>query len=38
MASVSTLSWKPQHTFVISGPVEHVTGDPHSSEEGDPDE
>ena len=29
-----SLTWKPQHTFVISGPVEHVAGDPHASEEG----
>jgi spermidine/putrescine transport system ATP-binding protein len=26
------LSWKPQHTFVISGPHAHVAGDPHSAE------
>ena len=32
------LTWKPQHTFVISGPVEHAAGDPHATEEGDPDE
>jgi len=32
------LTWKPQHTFVISGPAEHVAGDPHMSEEGDTDE
>ena len=25
------LTWKPQHTFVISGPAEHVAGDPHTS-------
>jgi len=33
-----TLTWKPQHTFVISGPAEHVAGDPHTSEEGETDE
>ena len=33
-----TLTWKPQHTFVISGPAEHVAGDPHMSEEGETDE
>jgi hypothetical protein len=33
-----TLTWKPQHTFVISGPAEHVSGDPHTSEEGETDE
>ncbi len=32
------LTWKPQHTFVISGPAEHAAGDPHASEEGDTDE
>ena len=32
------LTWKPQHTFVISGPVEHIAGDPHSSGEGETDE
>jgi spermidine/putrescine transport system ATP-binding protein len=32
------LTWKPQHTFVISGPAEHVAGDPHTPEEGDIDE
>ena len=32
------LTWKPQHTFVISGPVEHVAGDPHTAEEGATDE
>ena len=32
------LTWKPQHTFVISGPAEHVAGDPHITEEGDTDE
>jgi spermidine/putrescine transport system ATP-binding protein len=32
------LTWKPQHTFVISGPAEHVAGDPHSAEEGEIDE
>jgi spermidine/putrescine transport system ATP-binding protein len=32
------LTWKPQHTFVISGPVEHVPGDPHATEEGATDE
>ena len=32
------LTWKPQHTFVISGPAEHVAGDPHASEEGETDE
>ena len=32
------LTWKPQHTFVISGPVEHVAGDPHGSGEGETDE
>ena len=31
------LTWKPQHTFVISGPAEHVAGDPHASEEGETD-
>ncbi len=28
------LTWKPQHTFVIAGSAEHVSGDPHSPEEG----
>jgi spermidine/putrescine transport system ATP-binding protein len=28
------LTWRPQHTFVIAGPAEHVPGDPHSPEEG----
>ncbi|MGZ8562319.1 MAG: ABC transporter ATP-binding protein [Candidatus Limnocylindria bacterium] len=32
------LTWKPQHTFVISGPVEHVAGDAHATEEGVSDE
>jgi spermidine/putrescine transport system ATP-binding protein len=32
------LTWKPQHTFVISGPAEHVAGDPHIPEEGGTDE
>jgi spermidine/putrescine transport system ATP-binding protein len=32
------LTWKPQHTFVISGTPEHVAGDPHTTEEGEPDE
>jgi spermidine/putrescine transport system ATP-binding protein len=32
------LTWKPQHTFVISGPAEHVDGDPHIPEEGGTDE
>jgi len=32
------LTWKPQHTFVISGPAEHVAGDPHTPEEGEIDE
>jgi len=32
------LTWKPQHTFVISGPAEHVAGDPHLTEEGESDE
>jgi spermidine/putrescine transport system ATP-binding protein len=33
------LTWKPQHTFVISGPAEHHAGDPHApEEEGDTDE
>jgi spermidine/putrescine transport system ATP-binding protein len=27
------LTWKPQHSFVISGPAEHVAGDPHGDEE-----
>ena len=27
------LTWKPQHTFVIGGPADHVAGDPHTSEE-----
>jgi spermidine/putrescine transport system ATP-binding protein len=31
------LTWKPQHTFVISGPAEHVSGDPHLPEEGETD-
>jgi spermidine/putrescine transport system ATP-binding protein len=31
------LTWKPQHTFVISGSPEHVPGDPHLSEEGETD-
>ena len=26
------LSWKPQHTFVIHGPADHVEGDPHAPE------
>ena len=32
------LTWKPQHTFVISGSVEHAAGDPHLTEEGETDE
>jgi spermidine/putrescine transport system ATP-binding protein len=32
------LTWKPQHTFVISGPAEHVDGDPQIPEEGGTDE
>jgi spermidine/putrescine transport system ATP-binding protein len=32
------LTWKPQHTFVISGSAEPVVGDPHASEEGETDE
>jgi spermidine/putrescine transport system ATP-binding protein len=32
------LTWKPQHTFVISGAAEHVAGDPHTTEEGETDE
>ena len=32
------LTWKPQHTFVISGPAEHAAGDPHGTEEGATDE
>jgi len=32
------LTWKPQHTFVIGGPNEHATGDPHVPEEGETDE
>ncbi|HEX9635770.1 MAG TPA: ABC transporter ATP-binding protein [Candidatus Limnocylindria bacterium] len=32
------LTWKPQHTFVISGPAGHVGGDPHIPEEGEIDE
>ena len=32
-----SLTWKPQHTFVISGAAEHVAGDPHLSEEGETD-
>ncbi|MGZ6214080.1 MAG: ABC transporter ATP-binding protein [Candidatus Limnocylindria bacterium] len=31
------LTWKPQHTFVISGSAEHIEGDPHIPEEGDTD-
>jgi spermidine/putrescine transport system ATP-binding protein len=31
------LTWKPQHTFVISGSAEHIAGDPHLPEEGDTD-
>jgi spermidine/putrescine transport system ATP-binding protein len=31
------LTWKPQHTFVISGPAEHAAGDPHLPEEGETD-
>ncbi len=31
------LTWKPQHTFVISGPAEHIAGDPHAPEEGETD-
>ena len=39
MGSTSQLTWKPQHTFVISGPAEHHAGDPHvTEEEGDTDE
>jgi spermidine/putrescine transport system ATP-binding protein len=26
------LTWKPQHTFVLRGPAEHVPGDPHQPE------
>jgi spermidine/putrescine transport system ATP-binding protein len=26
------LSWRPQHTFVIHGPADHVEGDPHAPE------
>jgi spermidine/putrescine transport system ATP-binding protein len=26
------LTWKPQHTFVLHGPAEHVPGDPHQPE------
>jgi spermidine/putrescine transport system ATP-binding protein len=33
-----SLTWKPQHTFVISGPAEHAAGDPHATEEGATDE
>ena len=33
-----SLTWKPQHTFVISGPVEHLAGDAHATEEGETDE
>ena len=33
-----SLTWKPQHTFVISGPAEHSAGDPHATEEGATDE
>jgi spermidine/putrescine transport system ATP-binding protein len=32
------LTWKPQHTFVISGPIKHVPGDPHAPEEGETNE
>ncbi len=32
------LTWKPQHTFVISGPAEHQAGDPHATEQGETDE
>ena len=32
------LTWKPRHTFVISGPAEHIADDPHASEEGETDE
>jgi spermidine/putrescine transport system ATP-binding protein len=32
------LTWKPQHSFVIGGPAEHVATDPHATEEGDLDE
>jgi spermidine/putrescine transport system ATP-binding protein len=31
------LTWKPQHTFVISGSAEHIAGDPHLPEEGETD-
>jgi spermidine/putrescine transport system ATP-binding protein len=32
------LTWQPRHTFVVTGPAEHVAGDPHApEEEGDPD-
>ena len=31
------LTWKPQHTFVISGPAERSAGDPHLAEEGETD-
>ncbi|HEX5579294.1 MAG TPA: ABC transporter ATP-binding protein [Candidatus Limnocylindria bacterium] len=33
-----TLTWKPQHTFVISSQSEPVSSDPHTSEEGENDE
>ena len=26
------LTWRPQHTFVIHGPADHVEGDPHAPE------
>jgi len=32
------LTWKPQHTFVISGPMEHLPSDPQAPEEGETDE
>jgi len=31
------LTWKPQHTFVISGPPEQVASDPHTPDEGETD-
>jgi spermidine/putrescine transport system ATP-binding protein len=27
------LTWQPRHTFVVTGPTTHVTGDPHAPEE-----
>ena len=32
------LTWKPQHTFVISGTAEHIAGDPHTLGEGETDD